>query len=369
MASITPAFPKIIDSFQISARSVGLLITVFTLPGVILTPVLGVLADRFGRKKILIPSLLLFAFAGAACGFAPDFNTLLILRIFQGVGSAALGSINVTLIGDLFKDRDRAAAMGYNASVLSVGTASYPAIGGALALLGWRYPFFIPIIALPLAIFVMLFLQNPEPQNTQGLREYLGNTLRYISKREVIMLFIISIVTFVILYGSYLTYFPILISGRFQGNTLVIGLLMSCGSISTAITSANLGRLNEYYSPRFLISSGFVLYIIAMMLIPFIPGIWYMLVPIIVFGIAQGFNIPSVQTLLAGMAPIEHRAAFMSVNGMVLRLGQTLGPILIGLFYAFGGIDWAYYSGALLALLMLITIFIYLNPAGSVNKN
>src|SRR5680860_192514 len=75
VSSITPAFPKIIHEFAISGIEVGLLIT----------PFLGVLADRWGRKKILVPSLLLFAVAGAFCALAPTFNILLALRVVQGV--------------------------------------------------------------------------------------------------------------------------------------------------------------------------------------------------------------------------------------------------------------------------------------------
>ena len=142
VSSITPAFPSIMQEFNITPGQVGLLITFFTLPGVFLAPVLGVLADRLGRKRILVPSLFLFALAGAACAFTRDFNLLLVLRIFQGIGGASLGSINTTLIGDLYSGPRRAEAMGLNASVLSIGTGSYPAIGGALAVFGWNYPFF-----------------------------------------------------------------------------------------------------------------------------------------------------------------------------------------------------------------------------------
>ena len=66
VTSITPAFPSIMRELGITGSQVGLLITSFTLPGVILAPFLGVLADRFGRKKILVPSLFLFAIAGTA---------------------------------------------------------------------------------------------------------------------------------------------------------------------------------------------------------------------------------------------------------------------------------------------------------------
>ncbi len=112
VASITPAFPRIIRDLGIEPRQVGLLITIFTFPGMILAPFLGVLADRYGRKRILVPSLLLFGLAGSACGFAGNFHVLLVLRFFQGTGAAALASLTGTIIGDLFPGRETAAAMG-----------------------------------------------------------------------------------------------------------------------------------------------------------------------------------------------------------------------------------------------------------------
>jgi len=151
VSSISPAFPEIQEAFGISKPAVGLLIVVFTLPGVLFTPVLGVLADRFGRKKILVPSLLLFGIAGTACFFARDFNLLLTLRFLQGIGAASLGSLNVTIIGDLYSKRQLATAMGYNASVLNIAVPLYLIIGGAMASLAWYYPFALSIIAVPLA--------------------------------------------------------------------------------------------------------------------------------------------------------------------------------------------------------------------------
>lgn len=65
VSSVTPAFPGIRDALGVSSAQVSLLITVFTIPGVVLTPVLGVLSDRHGRKRILTPALLLFGVAGS----------------------------------------------------------------------------------------------------------------------------------------------------------------------------------------------------------------------------------------------------------------------------------------------------------------
>jgi MFS transporter, ACDE family, multidrug resistance protein len=96
-SSITPAFPTIVKELGVSSGQVGLLITFFTLPGIVMTPVLGVLSDRYGRKKILVPALLLFGLAGGACAFARSFDILLALRFFQGMGAAALGILNLEL--------------------------------------------------------------------------------------------------------------------------------------------------------------------------------------------------------------------------------------------------------------------------------
>lgn len=358
VSSITPAFPKIVRELDISPQAIGLLITVFAFPGVLLTPVLGVLADQFGRKKILVPSLLLFAIAGCACAFVGDFHSLLLLRLFQGIGAASLGALNVTIIGDLYSDKERTAAMGYNASVLSVGTASYPAIGGALATLGWNYPFLLPLLALPVVFLVLFVLKNPEPTHRQRFREYLSGVWQSIATRQVMGLFLATVVTFIILFGPFLTYFPLLLGGSFAASALIIGLMMSVSSLSAAYTSSQLGRLAKVCSERTLVKAAFVLYALILVMIPSIGSLWLFVIPSILFGIAQGINLPSIQTLLAGRAPMEHRAAFMSVNGMVLRLGQTLGPLLAALVFGIWGIGGAFYAGAGFAVAMFVAAII-----------
>ncbi|UCE23330.1 MAG: MFS transporter [Candidatus Zixiibacteriota bacterium] len=359
VAIITPAFPTIARDLSISAQQVGLLITVFTLPGMLLVPVLGVLADRYGRKKVVVPALMLFGLAGGACYFAHDFTTLLILRFFQGMGGSSLGSINTTLIGDLYDGKDRAAAMGYNASVLSMGTASYPLIGGGLAVIGWYYPFLVSLVAIPIGFAVLFKLKNPEPEKPESMKKYLEGVWRSIN-RQVIGLFFASLFTFVILYGVYLSYFPFLVEFSFSGSPAVIGLLMSSMSLTTALTSSRLGKLTHRFTSKKLLLIGFLLYAAGLVITPFMPHLWMLLIPCIIFGMGHGVNIPSLLTLMSGFAPLEHRAAFMSMNSMVLRGGQTIGPPLIGLFFALGGIEAAFYAGAVLALLTLLILAIAL---------
>jgi len=354
VSSITPAFPAIARELGMPAHSVGLLITAFTLPGIFLTPVLGVLADLWGRKRILVPALMLFGIAGGACGFVREFNLLLALRFLQGIGAASLGSLNATIIGDLYSGKDLTAAMGCNAAVLNIGTASYPAIGGILATLGWFYPFFLPFIAIPVGFLILFSLKSPEPNSRQGVKVYLDNVWQGIKTRQVFMLFLASIVTFIILYGPYLTYLPILLSHSFHASSFTIGIIMSIMSLTTAVSASQLGRLSKIYSSKTLLRIAFILYAVALISIPFIHSLWLLPVPIVIFGMGHGMSIPNIQTLLAALAPSENRGAFMSINGMVLRLGQTVGPVLMGVVFLGWGIQGVFYAGALCSLMMSV---------------
>lgn len=296
----------------------------------------------------------MFGIAGGACAFARDFNLLLLLRFLQGIGAASLLSLTATLIGDLFTAERRAAAMGYNASVSSIGTATYPIIGGALATMGWNYPFMLPLVAIPIGLLVLFALKNPEPKGKQNLSEYLRNALKALKNRQIIGLFIASAANFVLLYGAYVTYLPILIANSFKASPFKIGLILSSISVAIAITSSQLGRLTIRFSETILIRVSFVFYALALLIVPFVHNFWLLLIPTTIFGIGLGIGFPSIQTLLAALAPKGYLATIISVNGTFFGLGQTLGPLLMGVAFGIGGINSVFYAGVGFALATFI---------------
>jgi len=358
VASILPAFPTIIEELNISKTDVGMLISAFTFPAVILSPFIGILADKFGRRRVLVPSLFLFGLAGGACALTGEFNTLIILRVLQGMGGAALASLNVTILGDLYSGNRRAEAMGLNASVMGIGTAAYPIIGGALATLAWNYPFLLSLVAIPIGVIVLRSLHNPEPRSKQSLREYLGGTWGYLKNMRVAGAFMAGFILFVLLYGPYLTYLSLFLGCSFQASPFIIGAVLSCMSVATALVASQLGRIVKFVSEPNLIKLGFVLYTIALVLLPFMPRLGLMLIPVVIFGLGLGISGPSLLTYIAGLTPTEYRAGFMSVNGAMLRLGQTVGPLLFGLVYTYADFDGVFLYGAGLALATAIVGFI-----------
>ena len=369
VASITPALPNVRIALGIPIEAVSLVVIIFTLPGVLFTPFLGVLADRLGRKIILGPSLFLFGIAGAANALAQNFPMLLVFRFFQGIGAASLGAINVTLIGDLYFGKDRVDAMAYNTSIQGIGTAIYPTLGGLLALLfGWQFPFLLPLVAIPIGLILLLALNNPEPKGGGSFRQYLIQTGKILNNRYVGGLLFASTSAFLMLYGAIITYLPEFMRAAFSADPSIIGLVISSASIASAIIALTVIWLRKRYSARALILIAFPLYALGLFFIPFAPNLFGLLLPVMVFGAAQAFNLPSIQTLLAGLCSPQERAALMSLNGWVLRLGQTLGPLILGIVVPFWGFSGAFWAGALIGLVSL-PILLFTIPRGSKEKD
>lgn len=123
-------------------------------------------------------------------------------------------------------------------------------------------------------------------------------------------------------------------------------------SLVTAATSSQLGRINKKFQSKTILLSGAGFYFLSMLSL-LISQNWIQVVcSIVLFGFGHGLLIPSIQNLLVGFASIKERAAFMSVNSMVLRIGQTIGPLLIGVFYIVGSLPSALIAGAVVAIVM-----------------
>lgn len=362
VSTVFPVIPDIMREFDLGSTEVGLIITVFTLPGIVLAPLAGILADRYGRRAVLIPSLVVFGVFGGLCSLAPDFYSLLALRLIQGLGAAALGILATTLIGDLYRGRDLAAAMGYNAAVLSIGTATYPALGGLLGMLGWRAPFLLHLSALPLAWLVARKLQIKPLEKGEPFLTYIRSACRHMSTAATLGLFATTFATFILLYGPVITFYPILLDQRFGALPVTIGLIISSASIFAGSIASQLGRITAVVPEAWLIRLGCLLYVACFALTPFIGDKWLLLLPMALFGLAQGLTLPSMTTLLNRMAPGRYRAGYMAVYGTLLRLGQTVGPLLAGGMHAWLGMDSVFLAASLLALAMLATVLTLVRP-------
>jgi MFS family permease len=350
VSGVTPAFPQVVRALAITPEEVGLLVTAYTVPGIVLTAPLGALADRVGRKRVLLAALGVYGLAGPACMLAPDFETLVAIRVVQGVGVAPIVALTITIIGELFDGARRTAAVGYNSAALNLGTAAAPALGGLVATLGWRWPFTLPLVALPVAAWLALRLHVPAPGDGAAEADADAPALAGVLRRaDVLGLLGASVAFFVLLFGCYLTYLPAWLDGRLTSEAWVIGLVVASASAANGLAASQLERLDRLIPKRRLVGLAFAVCAGALALVPWAPSLPLLLVATSAFGGALGAGVTSILALLNELAPPRQRATLLAINATAIRVGQTLGPVAMGGVLALASVPTVFYAGAALA--------------------
>ncbi|WP_049898733.1 MFS transporter [Halococcus agarilyticus] len=329
---ISPALPTIQAAWGISAAEASLLISAYTLPGVVLTPFVGLLADRIGRRSVLVPSLFVFGLAGGAIVFVGDFRAILGLRALQGVAGSAATSLTVTLLGDLFSGGTRNRLIGLNAAILAIGAAGYPIVGGALAAISWAAPFACFGLGVIVAIAGAAVLDEPTLDRRSMGFDYVLDAIRAVPGRTVLSLYVALFGIFVVLYGAQLTAIPFVLDERYGLSPGRIGLLIGLPAVTMGITSSQAGRLLRHASSIQLVPLGFVVYGVGLVAAGLADSLAVIAVALLLFGVGQGLAEPITDTALNAVTPDEFRGGIMSLRTSVLLGGTTVGPpVFVGL--------------------------------------
>ena len=355
---ISPALPVIQQAFIIETSKIGLLMTAFSLPGIISIPIAGIMTDRFGRQKVIVPMLLLYSIAGSLCFFAPNFEVLLLLRFLSGLGAGALATLSLILIGDLFNDKEQKEALGYRTSFGYFSNGILPIFGGFLAVISWNYPFLLFLLGIPISLMAMAVLVNEKIDNQSTIKEYLIEVRRGLSSVRTASLLTIAPTLMMINQGILATFLPIYIGSKFGVSASIIGIIISTRVIAGSLIAFFMGKLTEIVKEEWLLISSMIVLAITIIFIPFVTSVWFMIGPVMFMGFALGVSFPAFQSLLISEAPKELRAGVMSANGVTNRMGQAAGPIIAGALYATGGFKAVFFGASLFLLAMIIFLTI-----------
>lgn len=347
---IAPVVPEIARDLGLSDLQAGLIVAGASMPGVIVAPLVGVLADRLGRRIVLVACLVTFGIAGGISALASSYAMLLPLRIIQGAGGAGLINLSVVIIGDNFTGTERARWIGFNSAVLTVGITLSSQIGGLLAIGGhWRRAFLPYLLALPVAAWVWLRLPDRREEVASTLGEYMRGGLRYALKPASLALFLSGTVTFVLIFGVVLFLFVFKLDDQFGLAPVWIGVYLAGGALFAGGAAALAGRLHARYSPRALIAVGFGAFGFGYVVMAFGGTLSLMAIAVVLFSIGEGITIPTMQTVSTRIAPEQYRGALVALFTGAARFGQTIGPVIAAALLAGFGSTFAIAAGAALA--------------------
>lgn len=352
---INAALPDIVADFGRGPGDAGLLVAAATLPGILMAPAIGLLADRLDRRPVLVVCLVVFGLAGLAGAFAPSFELLLVARLVQGLGSGGLINLAVVLIADSWEGAERARLIGVNAAVLTVSIATLPPIGGLLAEFGgWRLSFAPFGVALLSAVAVARYVPDSATRAATTLAAQLRDAAAVVRRPVVAGSIFFGCTLFILIFGLMLTALPIMLEQRFGLSVGARGLVLIGPALGAAVVAFNLGRLRRRFGARLLLLAGSALFAVGYATIGLAPLLVVLVVGGIVHGLGEGAAIPTVQEVVASAAPAANRGAVMAVWVGSARLGQTLGPIFAGLSVTAVGATSTFLVGAALAAALFL---------------
>jgi MFS transporter, ACDE family, multidrug resistance protein len=348
---VAPAIPDILDGLGAGPGAAGWVIGATTLPGIVLAPAIGAMADRYGRRDVVVPCLVVYGIAGGLCALANSIEVLALLRMLQGVGSAGLVSLAVVIIGDHWGGTGRAAMVGRNAAVLTVCLAVFPVAGGALTDLGgWRLVFLPFPLALVTAMAVWRLLPPDQPRAGITVAGQFSRALPALRSPQLYRLMLGGLLVFLLVFGLTLTVLPLYLEETFGLGGTGRGFVLGIPAIATTAAALSLGRLRGRWDHRVLLMAGIGLFVLGLLTVARSTTVAAIVAGVAVFGLGEGIVIPTLQERAASAGGPEARATVVAVFVSATRIGQTAGPVMMaGIAAGPGGPPSAYLAGVAIA--------------------
>ncbi len=340
---LIPVLPTMERKLDISSFQSSLIITIYSVVAIFLIPVAGYLSDRFGRKKIIIPSLIITAIGGLISGLAAmlldqAFVLILIGRVIQGIGASGTFPVVLPLIGDMYKDdKEVSTGLGIVETSNTVGKVLSPIVGAALAMITWYTPLLsIPAFSVASLILVIFLLKVPkqDEEDSVPLKEF------FISIKEVFVekgrwlyaTFAIGGLQMYVLFGV-LFHLSTLLEEDYQQTGIIKGLILAVPllalSLSSFITGKNIGE-NKVFM-KWITFSGCLLLSSAIFFISFFENILLIIGGLVLSGIGIGVSLPCLDTFITAGVDKERRGTVSSIYSSMRFIGVASGPPLFAI--------------------------------------
>ncbi|WP_342543604.1 MFS transporter [Paenisporosarcina sp. FSL H8-0542] len=341
---LIPVLPILEKTVGISSFQSSMIITSYSIAAIFLIPIAGYLSDRFGRKIVILPSLILALIGGLIAGFASwkldnPFAWIIIGRILQGIGASGAFPIILPLVGDLYKDDDEktSSCLGIIETSNTFGKVISPILGATFASFLWFLPFFsISFFSLISIVLIFFFIKVPhEKEEPKKFKEFLSNSKQTFQEegKWLSAVFLSGIFVMLILFGTLFFLSEILekeyeLKGIKKGYVLAIPLLMLC--IASFITGRKI-KGNLYKMKKMMLVCLIALSVSVSMVGIWSDRLWVLLTITSLVGIAIGAMLPVLDALITENIDKEERGTVSSFYSSARFIGVAAGPPIMAL--------------------------------------
>ncbi|OIN65757.1 MFS transporter [Exiguobacterium sp. KRL4] len=330
---VIPVTPTIMNELAISGSTVGYMVSAFAFAQLILSPLAGRAVDKYGRKPMIIIGLFIFSMSELLFGLGQSVEVLFASRILGGVSAAFIMPAVTAFIADITTNDTRPKALGYMSAAISTGFIIGPGIGGFLADIGTRVPFFFAaafgLVAMILSVFT---LREPErhyenaaiPKQKTGFQKVFSP-----------LYFIAFLVLLISSFGlaSFESLFALFVDRKFGFTAKDIALAISLGAIVGVIVQVGLfERLTRWFGEIRLIRYSLIGSTLLVLVMTYVTS--YLAIILVTTVVFVGFDLmrPAVTTYLSKIAGNE-QGFVGGMNSMFTSIGNILGPIIGGILF------------------------------------
>jgi MFS family permease len=370
----SPALPAMSSALPVTDARVGLVMTAYTLPAMVFVPLTGALADVYGRRTVILPSLAAFGLGGVAVAFTGSvagpggpiplsvFDTVLLLRAVQGAGVAGFMSLTVTLLGDIYEGAKGTTAQGVRVGANGLGGVVIPLLAGVLAGFGWNYPFFLYALALVAGVAAFVLL----PETTEGLGEGegimetvagYGRALRAeLGERETGVLISGGAARDFVRY-AVITFAPLFAVRVLGASFAEAGAVLALRGAASIGVSPLAGTITGRFSHRRALLLSTTLSGICVALVPLSSPLLVLGALVVLYSVGDAVFSPVIKDAVTTAASDEYRSGV--VGGMqLLKYGaQTASPAVFGLVLAAAGFDTLFWAASVVSGVYVVAVF------------
>lgn len=326
LASLLPTLPLYIESLGSTKQQIGIVMGSFAVGVLVFRPQVGKLADRQGRKLVLLIGMVVATIAPLGYLAVKSLVGLMLIRAFHGISIAAFATAYIALVSDLAPNDRRGEIIGYMSLVNPIGVAVGPALGGYLQVIAGYTPLFIfSGLLAGLGLICVIPITNPPTwkNNKQETGDDFWGIL--ISPRVRVPTIILLMIGFSI--GTIHTFIALYIKSI--GVDLNAGLFFAAAAISSFVIRLFVGRASDKYGRGLFVTLSLIAYSIAMLIIWQANSSPILLLGAIVEGAASGIAIPMISAMMTDRALPHERGRIFSVSltGFDLGLGIA-GPVV-----------------------------------------
>lgn len=345
---IIPLSPYLAKEHGATPFQVGLLMAVYSFMQFVFSPIWGRLSDRYGRRPIILVSLLGTGLAHTAFAFSSTLSMLFLSRTFAGVAGGNL-STAMAYVADVTGAKDRSKGMGLVGAAFGLGFIFGPVLGGVMGDVGLKIstqpPFGMGFPALGAAalcfinfLLALRILKESLPAEKRTPRPKVHSrwegATEYFRRPVIGPLLLVSFLT-IFAFAHMEAVLFLLVNERFGWTMTTASFAFAYVGVVSAFTQGYLVRkFLPKWGERKTMVWGLTLSGLGLLLIGFSPTPWVMALVITVMSVGVGLRNPSILGSISVKAGGHEQGGVMGINQSLASLGRILGPPLGGMLYA-----------------------------------